>query len=80
MRQLDRTVEGVLLVPYFQPYVTVAPGAVPKGELLTRPEVARPTEEFFSGLALESQFEVTPQHRSLAVPTAPGWRKASETR
>lgn len=58
MAQLDMTVEGVPLVPYFQSYASVVPGAAPKGELLTRPEVARPTEEFFSGLTLESQFAI----------------------
>jgi len=58
VKPLDVTVEGVLLVPYFQPYVSVPPGPLPKGELLTRPEVARPTEEFFSGLALDSQFAI----------------------
>ncbi len=58
MAQLDLVVEGVVLAPYFQTYVSVPPGPVPKGELLTRPEVSRPTEEFFSGLALDSQFAI----------------------
>lgn len=58
MQPLELTVEGVLLVPYFQAYACVLPEAREKGEMLTRPEVARPTEEFFSGLALESQFAI----------------------
>lgn len=52
------SVDGVNLVPLFQPYATVPETQEAKGELLTRPHVTRRAEEFFSELGLESQFEI----------------------
>jgi EAL domain-containing protein (putative c-di-GMP-specific phosphodiesterase class I) len=54
----DTTVNGVDLVPYFQPYLCLVPAGGLRGELLTRPDVARRTEEFFTGLDVESQFAI----------------------
>jgi EAL domain-containing protein (putative c-di-GMP-specific phosphodiesterase class I) len=51
-------IQGVQLVPYWQPYTSIDPRAFPKGELLTRPQVARQTEEFFSDLDIDSQFAI----------------------
>lgn len=58
MELLDLSIEGARLVPFFQPYASVLPAAPKKGELLTRPQVARQTEEFFAELQLESQFSI----------------------
>lgn len=55
---LDITVEGVVLIPFFQPYVCFTDLDDRRGELLSRPQVARQTEEFFTDLDAESQFEI----------------------
>ena len=58
MQSLDAEVAGVRLVPYFQRYVSLAHPDATSGELLTKPEVSRQTEEFFTTLSVEEQFEV----------------------
>lgn len=55
---MDIEVAGVRLTPYFQKYVSLAHPELVAGELLTKPEVSRQTEEFFTTLSVEEQFEV----------------------
>jgi EAL domain-containing protein (putative c-di-GMP-specific phosphodiesterase class I) len=52
------TLEDVRLEPYFQPYACVAEPGVRCGELLTRPGVTQPTEEYFTDLGTESLFSI----------------------
>jgi EAL domain-containing protein (putative c-di-GMP-specific phosphodiesterase class I) len=54
----DTAVNGVALVPYFQAYRCLSNPTILCGELLTRPDVARRTEEFFSELDLGAQFQI----------------------
>lgn len=55
---LDTEVGGVRLTPYFQPYLLLdSPDAI-VGELLSKPDGSRPTEEFFASLTMEDQFEI----------------------
>ena len=66
----DMAVNGVVLAPYFQAYRCLASPGTLCGELLTRPDVARRTEEFFSDLDVEGQFQILEwqvgiQHRML---------------
>lgn len=58
MQSLDAEIAGVRLAPYFQRYVWLARPDSTGGELLTKPEVSRQTEEFFTALSVEEQFEV----------------------
>lgn len=58
MESLDSEVAGVRLAPYFQRYVSLAHPELKAGELLTKPEVSRQTEEFFTTLSVDEQFEV----------------------
>lgn len=58
MDSLNATVAGVRLTPYFQKYVLLARPEEISGELLTKPEVSRQTEEFFTDLSVDEQFEV----------------------
>ena len=58
MDSLNATVAGVRLTPYFQKYVQLERPDELAGELLTKPEVSRQTEEFFTALTTDEQFEV----------------------
>lgn len=58
MTVMDTQVAGVRLVPYLQRYYFLDRPDVFDGELLTKPEVSRQTEEFFTTLSLEEQFDV----------------------
>ena len=55
---LDITVDGVVLIPYFQPYVCVTNLDDRQGELLSRPQAVRQAQEFFTDLDSESQFAI----------------------
>lgn len=55
---LDITVDDVVLIPYFQPYVCVTDPEERQGELLSRPQAVRQAQEFFTELDSESQFAI----------------------
>lgn len=55
---LNITVDGVVLIPYFQPYVCVTDPDYRCGELLSRPQAVRQAQEFFTELDAESQFAI----------------------
>lgn len=58
MKSLESEVAGVRLVPFFQRYLLLAIPEAYAGELLTKPEVSRQTEDFFTTLSVEEQFDV----------------------
>lgn len=58
MDSLNAEVAGARLTPYFQRYVSLSEPNLSAGELLTKPEVSRQTEEFFTTLSVDEQFAV----------------------
>ncbi len=58
MDVLDTEVSGVRLTPYFQPYLLLDDPDRASGELLSKPDVSRQTEEFFASLSMDDQFEI----------------------
>lgn len=55
---LETEVSGVRLTPYFQRYMLLDSPDLVVGELLSKPDASRPTEEFFAALSMEDQFEI----------------------
>ncbi|MFZ8911333.1 MAG: EAL domain-containing protein [Candidatus Nanopelagicales bacterium] len=58
MDVLDTEVSGVRLTPYFQPYLLLDDPERVTGEILSKPDVSRQTEEFFTSLSVDDQFDI----------------------
>ena len=58
-----RTIDGIDLEVWFQYYASDRPGAVPSGELLTRPvDSAITPQGYFAGLSVDHQIDVLDWH------------------